>query len=319
MFTQALAIANGKGGVGKTSLTANLASYAAHKGRRVLAVDLDPQGNLGADLGYRQMGMGDDGIALSKAVQFREPLEAPLKRVRSGLDVVSAGPKTRELAHVLTRRGYLESAKSMDDALASLSFHYDLILFDCPPGDDVLGDLGLAMSRGLVIPVKFDAGSLDGLELMAARVRGLRRSGINPDLELVGIALFDLNPNATQMRRQIEEEIARDFPLGVRIFERAIRHSQRAAYDMRSEGMTAIEYEQEAIADRAERLQMLRKGTEALRAAGPARSQAASGLAADYEALCAEILDAFFAPTPDTDAIEPVERRVIPPRGMAAS
>ena len=57
MLNQALAIANGKGGVGKTSLTSNIASMAAHSGWDVLVIDLDPQGNLGADLGYRQMGL----------------------------------------------------------------------------------------------------------------------------------------------------------------------------------------------------------------------------------------------------------------------
>ena len=296
MLNQALAIANGKGGVGKTSLTSNIASMAAHSGWEVLVIDLDPQGNLGADLGYRQMGLSDDGMALSKAVQFKEPLDPPVKQVRPRLDAVPAGLSTRELAHVLQNRGHLESATSMEAALADVADYYDLILFDCPPGDDALGDLGLAMARGLVIPIKFDPGSMDGLELMAARVGEIRRLGINPNLELTGIALFDLNPQATALRRQIEEEIRADFPDGVRIFNRAIRHSQRAAFDMRQEGMTSIEYEHEAIVDRVERLQLLGEGTEALRRLGPARSQSAAGLAEDYLILTNEILEAFTEP-----------------------
>lgn len=298
MLNQALSVANGKGGVGKTTLTANLASIAANSGWDVLVIDLDPQGNLGADLGYNQLGMTDEGAALSKAVQFEEPLDPPVKMVRPHLDAVPAGRKTRELGQVLQDRGRRESARALDQAIAPLVDNYDLILFDCPPGDDVLGDLGLAMARGLVIPVKYDSGSLDGLELMAARVRSIRRIGVNPDLELLGIVLFDFNPHASAMRRQVEEELRADFPKGVRIFDTAIRHSQRAAFDMRREGMVAIEYERDAKRDRARRLELLHRGREAVREAGPARSQSARGLADDFTALSNEILEAFTAPAP---------------------
>ena len=296
MLNQALAIANGKGGVGKTTLTANIAAIAAHSGWDVLAIDLDPQGNLGADLGYNQRGLSDDGAALSKAIQFGELLDPPVKQIRRNLDAIPAGFLTRELASVLQERGTFESAESFDKALAPLVANYDLILFDCPPGDDVLGALGLAMARSLVIPIKPDAASLDGLELMATRVHEIRTAGVNPALTLLGIALFDLNPHATALRRQILEELDMDFTRGVRIFENAIRHSQRAAFDMRQDGYTAIEYELLAARDKRERIAMLRRGPEVLELAGPAKSQAAAGLASDFTLLTNEILEAFAAP-----------------------
>ena len=295
MLNQALAIANGKGGVGKTSLTANIAAAAAESGWDVLVVDLDPQGNLGEDLGYRQSGLSDDGMALSKAVQFREPLDPPVKRVRPLLDVVPAGSRTRELARVLQDRGAREAARSMDAALSPLVSDYDLILFDCPPGDTMLGDLGLSMARGLVVPVKCDAGSLDGLEVMAARVQVIRNSGINPELVLLGIALFDVNPRATALRRQVEEELSADFIQGVRVFATSIRHSERAAFDMRRDGATASEYDEQATSDRFERLELLRRGSALVHHAGPAKSRAAKGLAEDYAMLTEEILEAFTA------------------------
>ncbi len=300
MLNQALAIANGKGGVGKTTLTANIAAIAAHSGWDVLAIDLDPQGNLGADLGYHQRGLSDDGAALSKAIQFGELLEPPVRQIRRNLDAIPAGFLTRELASVLQERGTFESAESFDKALAPLVADYDLIVFDCPPGDDVLGALGLAMARRLVIPVKADGGSLDGLELMASRVHEIRTSGVNPALSLLGIALFDLNPQATALRRQILEELERDFISGVRVFDHAIRHSQRAAFDMRQDGYTAIEYDLIAARDKRDRLAMLRRGPEVLELAGPAKSQAAAGLARDFVALTNEILVAFAAPA-ETD------------------
>ena len=293
MLLQALAIANGKGGVGKTTLTANVASIAAYSGWDVLVVDLDPQGNLGVDLGYQQIEMSDSGEALSKAVQFGEPLKPPVIQIRPHLDAVSAGFKTRELARVLQERGRADAAAAMDAAFAPLVGRYDLILFDCPPGDDVLGDLGLALARGLVVPVKADAGSLDGLELMAKRVKTIRTTGVNPALRLVGIALFDMNPNATTLRRQLEAELEADFLHGVKVFETAIRHSQRAAFDMRTEGMLAIEYEAEAEIEREQRLDLLQADREHLREMGPAKSSSAAGLAEDYSNIANEILEAF--------------------------
>ncbi|MFQ5555111.1 MAG: ParA family protein [Acidimicrobiia bacterium] len=293
MLNQALSIANGKGGVGKTSLTANLAATAAHSGWETLVVDLDPQGNLGSDLGYRQIGSSDEGRALSKAVQFGEPLEPAVVKVRPHLDAVPAGSATRELARILDDRGPRRSARAMDAAMGPLADRYDLILFDCPPGDDVLGDLGLSVARGLVIPIKFDSGSMDGLELMAARVRDIKRFAINPELELLGIVLFDFNPRATALRRQVEAELRVDFPQGVRLFSSAIRHSQRAAFDMRRDGMVAIEYEQEVRRERTERLDLLSRGPEAVRSAGPAKSRSAFALADDYTSLVDEILEAF--------------------------
>ena len=251
----------------------HIAAAAAESGWDVLVVDLDPQGNLGEDLGYRQSGLSDDGMALSKAVQFREPLDPPVKRVRPLLDVVPAGSRTRELARVLQDRGAREAARSMDAALSPLVPDYDLILFDCPPGDTMLGDLGLSMARGLVVPVMCDAGSLDGLEVIAARVQVIRNSGINPELVLLGIALFDVKPRATALRRQVEEELSADFIQGVRVFATSIRHSERAAFDMRRDGATASEYDEQATSDRFERLELLRRGSALVHHAGPAKSR----------------------------------------------
>jgi phytoene/squalene synthetase len=106
------------------------------------------------------------------------------------------------------------------------------------------------------------------------------------------------------LRRQVEEELHRDFPYGVRVFERAVRHSQRAAYDMRRAGMTAVEYEQAAAEEKEKRFALLQTDRDLLRRFGPAKSQAAHGLADDYAALANEILGAFTEPTiviTDTD------------------
>src|SRR5206468_10346854 len=87
-------VSNGKGGVLKTSLTANVAGLSAASGWRVLAVDLDPQGNLASDLGM--LDASDGGEGLLRAVAEQAPLE-PLRDVRPGLDLVAGGPRTAEL------------------------------------------------------------------------------------------------------------------------------------------------------------------------------------------------------------------------------
>ena len=306
MLDQAIAIANGKGGVGKSSLVANMAGVAAASNWRVLVVDLDPQGNLGSDLGYKQRGDSDDGAALSQAIQFGTTLER-IRGVRPNLDAVPAGRHTRSLAGVLLqqwRDKQAETHAALVKVLKPIAGDYDLILFDCPPGDTVLGDMALTASRGLVVPVKFDGGSLDGLELMARRFGEIKGGGVNPVLELLGIALFDFNLQATAMRSQVLAELAAAFGDDAPVFDTAIRHSQRAAFDMRQDGLVAIEYEQRADADRLERLSLLRRGVDHLRRAGPAKSQSAHGLADDYMALTHEILDSFdaIAATGDTTA-----------------
>ena len=138
-----------------------------------------------------------------------------------------------------------------------------------------------------------DAGSLDGLELMARRYTAVTGSGINPFLELLGIVLFDVGLQATALRRQLVDEIRTDFGGDVRVFDTAVRHSQRAAFDMRREGFTALEYETVAAEDQRLRMELLRRGGTSLRDAGPARSASASGLATDYVALANEVLGAF--------------------------
>src|SRR5215218_8548331 len=98
MSTSVLAIVNGKGGCGKTSCAANLAAIWATDGRRVLAADLDAQGNLAVDLGVEDT---DAGLAFSLAVQGGPAIE-PVRDVRAGLDLVAGGARTDQLAAALS-------------------------------------------------------------------------------------------------------------------------------------------------------------------------------------------------------------------------
>jgi cellulose biosynthesis protein BcsQ len=175
MLNQAIAVINGKGGTGKTSITANLGGLFAAAGYRTLLVDMDPQGNLGRDLGYLDAGMSDDGRALFTAVTTGTEL-LPLRDVRENLDVVAGGELVEDMAAMLYSRGTRGQTvtSAVRDALAPLAHDYDLVLLDCPPGNRSLQQMALAAAHFVVIPTKADDASLDGLVQVAKLFTSVR-------------------------------------------------------------------------------------------------------------------------------------------------
>lgn len=296
MLPNAILIANGKGGVGKTSITANLAGTAAGAGWRVLAIDLDPQGNLGSDLGYRQQGRGDAGRSLWRAVRGDGHIEV-LESIRPGLDVVAGGSHLRALADDLTvdRQTQATVITALATTLAPLAHGYDLVVIDGPPAGGSLVDAALCAARWVVIPVRGDEGSLDGLELIASAFGSARAH--NPHLTLMGIAMFDLAVNATALRDELRATLEAELGTTAPVFGSVIRSSQRSAFDMRRFGLLAKEYHQRSqvalAADRARR----RIESDGLGPAVRRFSSAAHGLADDYRLLTAEILDRFVGAT----------------------
>ena len=275
----AVAIANGKGGVGKTSITANVAGTAALSGWSVLAVDLDPQGNLGNDLGYNARKESDDGQGMLNAVLSGEPLE-PLVGVREHLDVVPGGEALDELVVALTAgQSGLLATRTVLTALAPIAHRYQLILIDCPPAAGVLLDAAMAAVRFLVIPTRRDSASLDGFVRVARRFADVR-AGPNPALELLGVVLFDFGSSDRRMLAETRVELERDLDGAARVFQAFIRNSRRAPGDMRDRGMLAYEYE-EAAANATPWY----KDRNA-----PRFSPSAAALAEDYQRLTAEML-----------------------------
>ena len=281
----AVAVANGKGGVGKSSIAANVAGTAALSGWKVLAVDLDPQGNLGNDLGYNQRGESDEGRGLLRAVVSGDPLE-PLANVRENLDVVPGGEAIDELVAILTTRQNRDAraAEAVALALEPVAHRYQLILVDCPPAGGVLLDAALAAARFLVIPTKRDSGSLDGFVRVARRFAHVRATA-NPSLELLGVVLFDFGTQDRRMLADTRAELERDLDGAAPVFDTFVRNSRRAPGDMRDRGLLAYEYEQAAASATP-----WYKDRE-----GPRFSASARGLAEDYQRLTAEMLSAITA------------------------
>ena len=293
-LAKTLVCANGKGGVGKTSLTAGIGAYWS-KSIRVLLVDLDPQGNLTRDdLGVE----GDDGVGLFKAVTLGERLEpVPARRSIAGspahLDVVTAGRRTRQAADFVTNEATSvpDRAGFLARALAPLVGEYDLLLVDTPPsGSSALTDAALGCARWLVVPTKADEGSIRGIEDLIRRTVTTTPEDWGP-IDILGAALFGVTRAATNVassaRRQLDEWGGGE----LRIFDTIIPHSDRAAVDLRAMHLLPEEYSALAARSRASRLAALKDGRDP----GTAVSQSAGDLARAYATLVGEVHTAMTA------------------------
>ncbi len=280
-----VAVINGKGGVGKTSVVANLGGLLAAAEYRVLLVDLDPQGNLGEDLGYVGAGLGDDGRGLFLSLSTGAPLQ-PLRDVRARLDVLPGGEELNDLAATLyarRQRNAAASATALAEALATTEGEYDLVLLDCPPGQDVLQEAALVAARWVLIPTRTDASSRKGLREVGRRFTGARVN--NPDLELLGVLLFGTTTAAKRITAQARADLHADLGGVAPIFETAIRYVEAAAVDARNRGQLVHELERDVL-NGPKWYERLRSG-----AIGGAPLAASAGtLAADYQALAEEVL-----------------------------
>jgi chromosome partitioning protein len=288
VISNAVMVLNGKGGVLKTSVTANLAGLAAASKWRTLAVDLDPQGNLARDLGY--MDSSDGGSNLFATAFARGRLE-PLRDVRPGLDVVAGGPDTRRFADQVCADLYRTGAGSgaltrLDTVLGPMAGEYDLIVLDLPPGDAVIHAVAALAAHYILVPTAGDRSSNDGLGEVFGQLLEARALD-NPDLEVLGVVVTLVPTGGRAIVRDIRQELDAILEGKVRVFDTTIRFAKAAALGYRDRGLLANEYEVEAS--------KALPWYKARSLAHPVErySSASSGLAEDYQQLAEEILGAF--------------------------
>ncbi len=285
-LSRVVAVVNGKGGVGKTTITANVGGLLAAGGYRVLLVDLDPQGNLGEELGYTGTDHDDGGRGLAQALAFGSAM-SPVRDVRPGLDVLPGGPDLDMAAAALTMKAQKapDAAKlALADGLSSIAGEYDLILIDCPPGQETLQQAALAAARWALIPVKTDASSRKGLRDVARRLDAVVT--INPELDLLGVVLFGVNRSAHRVSDTARAAIVADVGDPDAVLTSTIRHVEAAAQETRERGLLVHELEEAVLA--GPKWWELRRN-KANEHDGP-RVRSASGLAEDFQALGAEIV-----------------------------
>jgi chromosome partitioning protein len=281
-----LLILNGKGGVLKTSVAAQIAGIAAKDGRRVLAIDLDQQANLARDLGYTSL--SDGGRSLYEAISAHTPL-IPIRNVRPNLDVVPAGPHTNRLYHEIAAAATGAMVPTFDQlnrAIEPLAADYDLIVIDSPPGGEALHLAAMTAARFVVIPTQPDQGSIDGLATVFRSMISVRRS-TNPHIEVLGVVLGPVGSSATRLRADTLARLNADLGGKVHVFSQTVRNCQIAAVHCRELGHLAHEYARAAsAAPRWYEQPPVPNGKVAR-----SFSNAALGLASDYENLVREILE----------------------------
>lgn len=239
------AFVNGKGGVLKTTLTANIGGLLAVSGWRVLLVDFDPQGNLGLDLGYRHAEKDDDGLGMAQSLMFGSPLR-PLKNIRPNLDVVPGGSHLDQAAAGLVSLAGKDSRKAklaLAASLAPLADQYDIVFIDCPPGNEPLQLAALGAAAQIIVPTKTDRGGREGLLGVAKRLDSV--IDVNPGIDLLGVIIAATSSSAKSVQRSVREAIVDAFGTGDVLFDNMVRHAEAPAHAVRERGVLVHELEEQ--------------------------------------------------------------------------
>jgi chromosome partitioning protein len=217
---KAFAIANQKGGVGKTSIAVNLSATLAHYGQRVLLIDLDPQGNATTGSGVDKSAvthtlygvlLGEYGVADARV------------KCASNYDVL---PANRELAGAEIEMIEIEKREyRLKDALAQVAADYDFAIIDCPPALNMLTVNALTAADSVIIPMQCEYYALEGLSDLVGTLRKVK-ANLNPKIEIEALVRTMYDPRSS-LTNQVSDEIKNHF--GDKVFDTVIPRNIRIA------------------------------------------------------------------------------------------
>ena len=220
-----VAIANQKGGVGKTTTAVNLSTCVAALGKKVLIVDLDPQGNTttGYGLSKRSVEVGTYELLIGAA----EAAQA-IRKTEFRTDVIGSNARLAGAALELVGMSGRESC--LRRALATVQQAYDFIFIDCPPGLDLLTLNGLCACDSVIIPIQCEYYALEGLSELISTLKTIRKK-YNPYLDIEGV-VFTMYTPRLNLTLQIVEQVQKYF--GPKVYQttipRTIRISEAPSY-----------------------------------------------------------------------------------------
>ncbi len=238
-MSRIVAVANQKGGVGKTTTAINLAASIASRGYRVLLVDFDPQGNASSGVGYPR-----DKVELT--VYDALVGEVSLEDVIRPTDITTlfVAPATTDLVGAeIELIGAEHRERYLANALAPIASHYDYVIIDCPPSLGILTLNALVAADGVVVPMQAEYFALEGLSALTATIEKVK-AAYNPHLKIDGV-IFTMFDGRMNLANQVRAEVTKHFgetvlettiPRNVRLSEAPSYGKPVMLYDLRCPG-----------------------------------------------------------------------------------